>query len=65
MRAELDAKMERTEMRMIRCVCVFRKKGRPALNRESVKRRCSLRWHGHVDGKDDGDCAKACAMLTW
>ena len=53
-----------TEMRMIRWMCgVSLKERRPStgLRRRQgveaigdVKRRGRLRWHGHVEGKDDG-----------
>ena len=29
-----------------------------------VMRRCRLRWHGHVERKDNADYAKACARLV-
>ena len=29
-----------------------------------MMRRCRLRWHGHVERKDDADCVKACARLA-
>ena len=31
---------------------------------EDVMRRCSLRWHGQVERKDDADCVKACTGLV-
>ena len=29
-----------------------------------VMRRCRLRWHGHVERKDDADYMKACTRLV-
>ena len=69
MRAELDSKMETTEMRMIRWMCDVSLKERQR-NTElrkrlgvevigNVMRRSRLRWHGHVERKGDADRVNA------
>ena len=64
-RAELETKMERTEMRMIKWMCgvvpgerqpsieLRRRLGAEAIG--DVMRRCRLRWHGHGK-KEKGRC---------
>ena len=65
MDAELESKMERTEMRMIRWMCCVSPRERQpsteltrGLGVETigdVMKRCRLGWHGHVERKDDAD----------
>ena len=70
MRAELETKMERTEMRMIRWMCgVSLKERQPSteLGVEAVgdvMRRGRLRWHRLVERKDDADYVKAYTRLV-
>ena len=69
MRAELESKLERTKMRMIRWmrgVCLKERQPGTELWRHlgveangDVMRRCR-----HIERKHDADCAKACAKLV-
>ena len=73
MTAELESKMERTEMRMIRwmcCVSLRERQPSTELRRRlgveataDVMRRFRLGWHGHVERKDDADYVKTSAKL--
>ena len=64
----------KTEMRMIRWMCgVSLKERKPSteLRRRpgavaigDVVRRDRLRWHGHVERKDDADYVKACTRMV-
>ena len=71
LRVELELRMERTEMRMIRWMCgVSMKEWQPITEPRgrlrvqaigNVMRRCRLRCHGHAERKGDADRVKACA----
>ncbi len=73
MRAEHEAKLERTEMRMIRWMCgvSLRERKTSAELREwigveavgDVMRRNRLRWFGHVERSLQDDWVKKCGML--
>ena len=70
----LDSRIEMTEMRMIRWMCgVSLKERQPSIGQRGrlgveaigdVVRRCRLRWHGHVERKNDASYVKACTRLV-
>ena len=74
MNAELEAKLERVEMRMVRWMCgvSLREKKTNAELRESmgiekisdVMRRSRLRWMGHVLRKEGNDWVKSVEMTV-
>src|SRR5580658_2503482 len=73
MKVEHEAKLERTEMRMIRWTCGVSLRERQTnielrsrFGIESiveVVRRNRLRWFGHVQRRSDDDWVKRCTML--
>jgi len=73
MKVEHEAKLERTEMRMIRWMCgvSLRERKTNVELRERigvepiavVVRRNRLRWFGHIQRKMDGDWVKGCTMV--
>ena len=78
MRAELESKMERTEMRMIRWMCGVSLTENPKERQSSTElrrslsleaigdmlRRCRLGLHGNVERKNDADYEKAYTRLV-
>ena len=73
MKVEHEQKMNRTEMSMIRWMCVVKLNGRKKseelrelLGLEPVSLmiiKSRLKWFGHVERKDDNDRVKRC--ITW